>query len=102
MKARYPNKEDWRHVRFLDKVHWSVGLEGKVWIIRKPGEQLCSNCIQHTLNREDKKKNKRLYSWAAIGYNFKSELNFHTTKLRNGKMSLQVYRDQILEPIVKP
>jgi hypothetical protein len=102
MKARYPDKEDWRHVRFSDEVHWSVGPEGKVRIIRKPNERLCSDCIQHTLNREDEKKNERLHSWAAIGYNFKSELNFHTTKSRNGKMSLQVYRDQILEPIVKP
>jgi hypothetical protein len=102
MISRYPEKEDCYLVRFSDEVHWSVGPEGKVKIIRKPGERLCPDCIQHTLNREEEKKNERLHSWAAIGYNFKSELNFHTTKSRNGKMSHQVYRDQILEPIVKP
>ncbi|KAF1942480.1 hypothetical protein EJ02DRAFT_443979 [Clathrospora elynae] len=99
-------RKDWcllmRRVRFSDEVHWSVGPEGKVKIIRKPGERLCADCVQHTLNREDEKKNQRLHSWAAVGYNFKSNLNFHTTKSRNGKMSLEVYRDQILEPIVKP
>jgi hypothetical protein len=37
-----------------------------------------------------------------VGYNFKSDLTFHTTNNKNGKMSLSVYRDQIPEPIVKP
>jgi hypothetical protein len=102
MHQKYPEPEHWRRVRFSDEVHWSVGPEGKCKIIRKPGERYCSDCIQHYLNGEDEKMNVRQQSWAAIGYNFKSDLNFHTTKSRNGKMSLEVYRDQILEPIVKP
>ncbi|KAF1939052.1 hypothetical protein EJ02DRAFT_382546 [Clathrospora elynae] len=102
MLERYPECSQWRRVRFSDEVHWSVGPEGKVRIIRKPGERYCADCIQHTLNRDDEKANQRQHSWAAVGYDFKSDLNFHTTKSCNGKMSLQVYRDQILEPIVKP
>jgi hypothetical protein len=102
MKERYPFTENWRRVRFSDEVHWAVGPEGKVRIIRKPGERLCSDCIQHSLDREQEKENERQHSWAAVGYNFKSVLNFHTTTSKNGKMSLQVYRDQILEPLVKP
>jgi hypothetical protein len=49
MKERYPFTENWRRVRFSDEVHWAVGPEGKVRIIRKPGERLCSDCIQHSL-----------------------------------------------------
>jgi hypothetical protein len=63
MKERYPRPQDWRRVRFSDKVHWIVGPEGKVRIIRKPGEHLCANCIQHTLDREDEKETERLHSW---------------------------------------
>jgi hypothetical protein len=55
-----------------------------------------------TQNQEDEKGTVWQHSWAAIRYNFKSDLNFHTTKSCNGKMSLEMYRDQILEPIVKP
>lgn len=102
MLERYPDRENWRRVRFSDEVHWTVGPEGKCRIIRKPGERLCSDCVQHTLDREEEKQNERQHSWAAVGYDFKSSLNFYTTESRNGKMSLQVYRDQILEPIVKP
>jgi hypothetical protein len=36
-----------------------------------------------------------------VGYNFKSDVTFHTTNNKNGKMSPSVYCDQILEPIVK-
>ncbi|KAF1934605.1 hypothetical protein EJ02DRAFT_471768 [Clathrospora elynae] len=79
MLEKYPKPEDWQHVRFSDKVHWSIGPEGKLQIIRKPGERYCSDCIQYTTNWEDEMKLSK-----------------------NGKMSLEVYRDQILEPIVKP
>jgi hypothetical protein len=103
MKERYPDKEDWRNVRFSDEVHWGVGPEGKTRIIRKPGERYCADCIQETLNREDEKSFERAHSWAAVGYNFKTPLYFYNVPgNRNGKMSLQAYRDQILEPIVKP
>jgi hypothetical protein len=38
-----------------------------------------------------------------VGYNFKSELTFYNTPgNQNGKLSLKVYRDSILEPVVKP
>jgi hypothetical protein len=103
MLRKYPEPEQWRCVWFSDEVHWSVGPEGKVRIIRKPGERYCANCIQHTFDRSDEKqRNECQHSWAAVGYNFKSDLFFHTTNNKNGKMSLVVYQDQILEPIVKP
>ncbi len=44
-----------------------------------------------------------MHCWAAIGYNFKSDIIFYNVPGNtNGKMSLQVYRDSILEPHVKP
>ena len=103
MLSQYPDPEDWYRVRFSDEVHWSIGPEGRARIIRKPGERLCTDCIQHTTDRSDEKSFERAHSWAAIGWDFKSELSFYKVEgNRNGKMSLQVYRDQILNPIVKP
>ena len=103
MRGRYPEPEDWYRVRFSDEVHWGVGPQGKQRIIRKPGERYCTDCIQEQLDRSDEKHFERAHSWAAVGYNFKSDLYFYNVPgNKNGKMSLKVYRDQILEPIVKP
>jgi hypothetical protein len=103
MLALKPKKEDWRDVRFSDEVHWSIGPEGKMKIIRKPGERYCFDCIQETMNRDHEKEFERSHSWAAVGYNFKSDMYFYKVPgNKNGKLSLKVYRDQILEPIVKP
>ncbi len=44
---------------------------------------------------------KRLHAWAAVGYNFKSDMIWYDVPGNsNGKMSLKVYRDEILEPVV--
>ena len=45
MLDKYSFKYDWWHVRFSDKVHFGIGLLGKLMIIRKPGERYCINCI---------------------------------------------------------
>ena len=38
-----------------------------------------------------------------MGYNFKSDIQFYDVPNNsNGKMSLKIYRDQILKPIIKP
>ncbi|KAF2629187.1 hypothetical protein BU25DRAFT_465246 [Macroventuria anomochaeta] len=99
-----PQPDDWKSVRFSDEVHWRVGPQGKMCIIRKPGERYCSDCIQEQLNRNDEKQWEAAHTWATIGYNFKSNLTFYNTPgNKNGKLSLRVvYRDQILEPVVKP
>jgi len=53
--------------------------------------------------REPKAKDfKRLHAWAAVGYNFKSELYFYEVPGNgNGKMSHKVYA-QLLEDMVVP
>ena len=100
MLERYPTKEHWRKVRFSDEVHFGLGPQGRLMIIRKPGQRFCKNCIQETAEPAEKKK---VHAWGAIGYNFKSDLVFYDVPLNtNGKMTLKVYRDQILDLIIKP
>ena len=102
MKERYPRPEDWHRVRFSDEVHFGYGPQGKLRIIRKPGERYCPDCIQEDKEPNEKDK-KRHHCWAAVGYNFKSDIYFYEVPGNtNGKMSQKVYIDQILEPIVKP
>jgi hypothetical protein len=50
------------------------------------------------------KDEKRVHAWGAAGYDFKiPKLIFYEVSTNsNGKMTQQVYRDVILEPIVKP
>jgi hypothetical protein len=96
-----PTPEDWHDVRFSGEVHCRVGPQGKLRIIRKPGERYCSDCVQEQLNRDDEREWETSHIWAAVGYNFKSNLTFYNTPgNKNGKLSLKVYRDQILKPIV--
>ena len=37
MLAKYPLKEDWRHIQFSDEIHFGYGPEDQLRIIRKPG-----------------------------------------------------------------
>ena len=98
-----PTPADWLDVRFSDEVHWRVGPQGKMRIIRRPGERYCGDCIQEQLNRDDEKEWEAAHSWAAIGYEFKSELSFYNVPgNRNGKLMLRVYREEILELLVRP
>ncbi|KAF1835735.1 hypothetical protein BDW02DRAFT_567775 [Decorospora gaudefroyi] len=102
MLSLKPNKEDWRDVRFSDELHCRVGPQRKLRIIRKPGERYCGDCIQDQLNRDDEREWETSHIWAAVGYEFKSDLIFYKNAgNKNGKLSLKVYRDQILKPVVK-
>lgn len=58
MLDKYPKPEDWHRVRFSNELHWSIGAEEKIQIIRKPGERYCSDCIQHTLDRTAEKSHR--------------------------------------------
>ena len=46
MLQKYPRAEDWHRIRFSDEVHFSLGPEGRVYVLRRPGERYCSDCIQ--------------------------------------------------------
>lgn len=62
MKERYPKPEDWYRVRFSDEVHFGYGPQGKLRIIRKPGEQYCPDFTQ-----EDKNQTKRMKNTITVG-----------------------------------
>lgn len=99
---KYPEPEDWDRVCWSDEVHFGWGAQRQLRIIRKPGKRYCVDCVQH--REEPKAKDeKRFHSWAAVGYNFKSNIIFYDVpRNTNGKMSIKVYRDQMLKPVVKP
>ncbi len=95
-----PHKRDWRDVRSSDEFHVSSGASGRVQILRKPGERYCPDCIVERPEKEEDKQ--RAHFWAAIGYEFKSDLiEYKVSTNKNGKISQRVYHDTILEGVVK-
>jgi hypothetical protein len=100
MLERYPQPQDWRHIRFSGECHFGWGPQGRVYVIRRPWERQCPDCL---LEKEipAQKDRQRIHCWAAVGYDFKSPLVWYDVPGNsNGKMSLQVYHDHILEPVV--
>lgn len=102
MLQRYPNPQDWYRVRYSEEVHFGYGPQDKLHIIRKPGMRYCHSSIQENPKPAEKDRN-RYHCWAAIGHDFKSDINFYeVTGITHGKMSQQAYINRILEPILKP
>ena len=99
-----PDPEDWYNIRFSDECHYGYGPQGRTYVIRKPGERYCPDCIQRPgpePENDDEKRGK--HTWAAVGWNFKSPLIFYDVPGNdNGAITMKVYRDEILEPVVKP
>ena len=97
----------WKTVRFSDEVHFGLGPQRKLHIIRRPDERYCYDFIQEKQQPEDKGKKeeevtKRFHCWAMVGWNYKSNLVFYEVPTnKNGKMSQTVYLN-ILEDYVKP
>ena len=102
MLDRYPYPENWHRVRFNDEVHFGYSPQARPRILRKPWEKYCSDCV---IERRDpsEKDQKKLHAWGAIGYGFKSDLIFYNVDSNtNGKMTQDVYINQILIPVVLP
>jgi hypothetical protein len=112
MLSRYPDKQDWHHVRFSDESHFGVGPQGKLLIFRKPGQRYYSNCIQERDEKLDKEVawTRRVHAWGAMGHSFKSNLEWYTippnrnakSDQKTGKMTADVYLNRILIPIIQP
>lgn len=103
MLAKYPTKKEWRLIQFSDEVHVGFGGQYTLQIIRKPGQRYCPDCLQHGAEPSKDSDRKRQHAWAAVGYNFKSPLVWYEIPSNtNGKMTQLVYRDQILEAVVRP
>lgn len=97
MKKRYLEPEDWFRARFSDKVRFGYGPQGKLRIIRKPGEGHCPDCIQE--DKEPKKKDKKKAStvglrWATISNLIMCFDEVPARKITNRKMSQRVHIDQ--------
>jgi hypothetical protein len=98
-----PKKEDWRDIGWSDECHFTICREGKIRIIRKPGERYCPDCIYYQPKEEKGEPVERYHVWAAVGYDFKSAVHFYQVPTNtNGKMCLETYRDEILEKVVGP
>ena len=102
MLERYPEPMDWYRVRFSDESHFGWGPQGKIWVLRRPWERFCPDCIVEK-DAPAEKDLRRLHCWGAVGHDFKSPLVWYDVPSNNnGKMTMQAYRDQILEPVVAP
>ncbi|CAG8954977.1 hypothetical protein HYFRA_00008666 [Hymenoscyphus fraxineus] len=58
MLEKYPEKEDWWKVLFSDEVHFSFGPQGRIYILRRPSERNCPDCIQQQQQKKKKRKSK--------------------------------------------
>jgi hypothetical protein len=64
MKMCFPTPNSWKVVKFSDEVYFALRPQGHMYIIRKPGERYCADCIQHqdkpTLEEKRYEQNPRL------------------------------------------
>uniref|UniRef100_A0A8H7TK96 Tc1-like transposase DDE domain-containing protein n=1 Tax=Bionectria ochroleuca TaxID=29856 RepID=A0A8H7TK96_BIOOC len=94
-----PNPEDWYDVLFSDECYFGYGGQGKARIARKKGSRMEPSNLQERKQPAERDL-KRLHSWGAVGYNFKSPLVWYNTGSNNGKITQEVYEREILEPYV--
>jgi hypothetical protein len=103
---QYPNPENWIHIRFSTETHFGWGSQKQLRMIQqRPGVKHCSDCLDDELKPKSAYKNpKRFHYWAAVGYNFKSDIIFYEVPSAtvNGRLSHKEYLNQILEPTVLP
>ncbi|KAF2195887.1 hypothetical protein K469DRAFT_734281 [Zopfia rhizophila CBS 207.26] len=79
-------RKDWAEysVRFSDEVHWAIGPQGSIYIIRRPGQHYCADCIQRRDEKDDHEREmKRLHAWAAF---------YEIASNTNGKMTQRLER----------
>jgi hypothetical protein len=80
-----PNPDNWKNVQFSDEVHFGLGPQRKLRIIRRPGERYCADCIQER-GQPDEKNLYRIHAWGIIGWNYK-KLILYETGNKNGKIN---------------
>jgi hypothetical protein len=104
MLETFAQPQDWHAVRFSGELHFGFGLDGKVRLLPKLGEKYCQGCTDQPVATAWARDIKRVHAWAAIGYDFKSELLFYdesTSPNNSGVISMQDYCDKVLDGVVK-
>lgn len=99
----HPNIKEWKRVRWSDEFHAGFGPEGQLKIFRKKGTAMRGRYdnLQHTPKPTERQASSKVHCWAAIGWDFKTELIFYEPGNSNGAISHKVYVDQILEKEVR-
>lgn len=85
-----PEPEDWDDVRFSDENHQGFGPGGRQWVIRKPGERECPDCL-NTKREPRQEDEKKVHTWGVIGYDYQSKLYRYTVPNKTGKMNMDSY-----------
>lgn len=88
----------WKPFIFSDECTFTTGKQQKAYVIRTDQERYCPDCLQHRYH-----SGRATFSiWAAIGWDFKSELIFIESHGSGGGMSKEDYKEQILTRYVGP
>ena len=87
----------WRKGIYTDETIARTNLRRRVKVLRKRGERRRLDCIQFTFNSG----RDSIMCWAAIGYNFKSELYFVNTEGQGKGFTQRKYAEQILQGLLK-
>ncbi|PQE05391.1 Transposable element Tc3 transposase protein [Rutstroemia sp. NJR-2017a BBW] len=85
--------EYWRKGIYTDETIARTNLRRRVKVLRKRGERKHLDCIQFTFNSG----RDSIMCWAAIGYNFKSDLYFISMDGQGKGFTQKKYEQQILQ-----
>lgn len=85
--------EYWRKGIYTDETVTRTNLRRRAKVLRKRGERRRLDCIQFTFNSG----RDFVMCWAAIGYNFKSQLYFVSTDGQGHGFTQKKYEEQILQ-----
>lgn len=88
----HKSAEWWQKGIYTDETIVRTNLRRRVKVLRKRGERRRIDCIQFTFNSG----RDSMMCWAAIGYNFKSELYFMNTEGQGKGFTQKKYEEQIL------
>lgn len=88
---------EWLRVHFSDKTHFAVGYENHYWVTRSHDERHEPDCMQYKSQRNP----TTLHFWAAVGYNFKTELYLYWDEEGAGNLDMDTYI-KILEECYLP
>ena len=79
--------KDWQLVHFSDETHFAVGQENHMWVTRHHDERHEPDCVQYKSQRNP----TTLHFWAAVGWNFKTDLDLYWNEEGAGNLTMDTY-----------